>query len=186
MREVVRKEVLELLHTRISYPVPYSEWVSHVHVVLKKGGITIVENDKNELIPQCIIIGWQMCIVIKNLTRLQRKITSHYPSLTRCWNSLQSTPSFVSLMGIPDINKSRSTPEDQSKTTFICPYGTYAYQRMLFGLCNALASFQECMMSIFSDIIKKFMDVFMDDFPIYDTTFDDCLDTLDKVLQRCK
>ena len=55
-------------------------------------------------------------------------------------------------------------PDDQSKTTFTCPYGTYAYRRMSFGLCNALASFQRCMMSIFSDIIEKIVEVFMDDF----------------------
>ena len=52
MREVVKKEVLKLLHARIIYPVPYSEWVSPVQVVPKKGGITVVKNEKVELIPQ--------------------------------------------------------------------------------------------------------------------------------------
>ena len=55
-------------------------------------------------------------------------------------------------------------PDDHSKTTFTCPYGTYAYRKMSFGLCNAPASFQRCMMSIFSDKIEKIMEVFMDDF----------------------
>jgi hypothetical protein len=77
-------------------------------------------------------------------------------------------------------------PNDQSKTTFTCPYRTYAYRRMSFGLCNALAYFQQCMMSIFSDMIKKIMEVFMDDFTIYGKTFDDCLEILDKVLQWCE
>jgi len=58
-------------------------------------------------------------------------------------------------------------PDDHSKTTFTCPYGTYAYRRMSFGLYNAPASFQRCMMSIFSDMIEKIMDVFMDDFSVY-------------------
>jgi len=75
-------------------------------------------------------------------------------------------------------------PDDQSKTTFTCPYGTYAYHRMSFGLFNAPASFQRCMMSIFSDIIEKIMEVFMDDFSVYGKTFDDCLENSDKVLQR--
>jgi hypothetical protein len=57
MREVAKKEVLELLRTRIIYPVPHSEWVSPVHVVPKKGEITVVENSKNELIPQRTIRG---------------------------------------------------------------------------------------------------------------------------------
>jgi hypothetical protein len=52
MREVVKKEVLKLLHVRIIYPVPHSDWVSPVQVVPKKGGMTVVENSKNELIPQ--------------------------------------------------------------------------------------------------------------------------------------
>jgi hypothetical protein len=52
MREVVKKEVLKLLHARVIYPVPYSEWVSPVQVVPKKGGMMAVENSKNELIPK--------------------------------------------------------------------------------------------------------------------------------------
>jgi hypothetical protein len=55
---------------------------------------------------------------------------------------------------------------------------------MSFGLCNAPSSFQRCMMSIFSDMIKEIMEVFMDDFSIYGKTFDDCLENLDKVLER--
>ena len=51
MREVVKKEVLKLLDAGIIYPVPHSEWVSLVQVVPKKGGMTVVENRKNELIP---------------------------------------------------------------------------------------------------------------------------------------
>ena len=73
-------------------------------------------------------------------------------------------------------------PNDQSKTTFTCPYGTYAYHRMSFRLCNALASFQRCMMSIFSYMIEKIMEVFIDDFSVYGKTFNDCLENLDKVL----
>jgi hypothetical protein len=57
MREVVKKEVLKLLHTEIIYHVPHSEWVSPVQVVPKKRGMTIVKNDKNELIPQRTITG---------------------------------------------------------------------------------------------------------------------------------
>ena len=77
-------------------------------------------------------------------------------------------------------------PDDQSKTIFTCPYGTYAYRRMSFGLCNAPASFQRYMMSIFSDMIEEIMEVFMDGFLVYGKTFDDCLENIDKVLQRCK
>jgi hypothetical protein len=74
-------------------------------------------------------------------------------------------------MGILVTIKSRSILMTKAKTTFTCPYGTYAYCRMSFGLCNALASFQRCMMFIFSDMIDKIMEVFMDDFSIYGKLF---------------
>jgi len=60
MREVVKKEVIKLMYAVIIYPVPHSEWVSLVQVVPKKGGMTVVTNEKSEPIPQCTIIGWWM------------------------------------------------------------------------------------------------------------------------------
>jgi hypothetical protein len=76
-------------------------------------------------------------------------------------------------------------PDDQHKTMFTCPYGTFAYRRMPFGLCNALTSFQLCMMVVFSEFIEEIVEVFMDDFFVYGKTFMDCLVNLDKVLTRC-
>ncbi|XP_042459089.1 uncharacterized protein LOC122042829 [Zingiber officinale] len=78
---------------------------------------------------------------------------------------------------------SKAREEDQEKTTFTCPYGTFAYRRMPFGLCNALATFQRCMMVIFSNLIEKIMEVFMDDFSVYGNDFDTCLSNLSTVLQ---
>nr|GFC16637.1 reverse transcriptase domain-containing protein [Tanacetum cinerariifolium] len=60
-------------------------------------------------------------------------------------------------------------PKDQEKTTFTCPYGTFAYKRMPFGLCNAPGTFQRCMMAIFHEMIEKTMEVFMDDFSVFKT-----------------
>ncbi|KAL0294962.1 UNVERIFIED_CONTAM: Retrovirus-related Pol polyprotein from transposon.6 [Sesamum radiatum] len=76
-------------------------------------------------------------------------------------------------------------PADQEKTTFTCPFGTFAYRRMPFGLCNAPATFQRCMVSIFSDYVEQFIEVFMDDFTVYGNSFNDCLNKLAKVLERC-
>jgi len=76
-------------------------------------------------------------------------------------------------------------PEDQEKTTFTYPFGTYAFRRMPFDLCNALATFQRCMMSIFSDFITKMMEVFIDDFTVHGDSFDECLHHLTLVLRRC-
>ncbi|GJS19224.1 reverse transcriptase domain-containing protein [Tanacetum coccineum] len=77
-------------------------------------------------------------------------------------------------------------PHDQEKTTFTCPYGTFAYRRMPFGLCNAPGTFQRCMMAIFHDMIEKTMEVFMDDFSVFGNSFENCLSRVDKMLQRCE
>ncbi|RDY03450.1 Retrovirus-related Pol polyprotein, partial [Mucuna pruriens] len=76
-------------------------------------------------------------------------------------------------------------PEDQHKTTFTCLFSTFAYTRMLFGLCNAPSTFQRCMTSIFSNLLQDCMEVFMDDFTVYATSFDACLENLSRVLTRC-
>nr|GEY01721.1 reverse transcriptase domain-containing protein [Tanacetum cinerariifolium] len=78
------------------------------------------------------------------------------------------------------------TPADQEKTTFTCPYGTFAYCRMPFGLYNAPGTFQRCMMAIFHDMIEKTMEVFMDDFFVFGDLFQSCLSYLEKMLQRCE
>ncbi|MCI81653.1 hypothetical protein A2U01_0102927, partial [Trifolium medium] len=62
MKDVVKKEVLKLLEAGMIYPILDSAWMSPVHVVPKKGGITVVRNDKNELIPTRTVTGWRMCI----------------------------------------------------------------------------------------------------------------------------
>ncbi|GKE34601.1 reverse transcriptase domain-containing protein, partial [Tanacetum coccineum] len=77
-------------------------------------------------------------------------------------------------------------PNDQKKTTFTCPYGTFAYRRMPFGLCNAPGTFQRCMMAIFHDMIEKTMEVFMDDFSVFGSSFSTCLTHLEKMLKRCE
>ncbi|GJV36684.1 reverse transcriptase domain-containing protein [Tanacetum coccineum] len=77
-------------------------------------------------------------------------------------------------------------PKDQENTTVTCPYDTFAYRRMPFGLCNAPATFQRCMTSIFHDICKDFMEVFMDDFSMFGNSFRTCLKNLSKMLARCE
>ncbi|KAK8504669.1 hypothetical protein V6N12_046918 [Hibiscus sabdariffa] len=112
MMEVVKKEIQKLLDANIIYPISDSDWVSPIHVVPKKTGVTVVKN------PQGF---FQIPVALEN----------------------------------------------QEKTTFTCPFGTFAYRRMPFGLCNAPATFQRCMVSIFSDFIEKGIEVFMDDFTVY-------------------
>ncbi|GKC04764.1 DNA-directed DNA polymerase [Tanacetum coccineum] len=88
------------------------------------------------------------------------------------------------LDGFSGFFKIPIAPEDQVKNTFTCPYGTFAYRRMQFGLCNALATFQRCMTAIFHNMVEDFMEVFMDDFLVFGNSFDCCLANLDRMLAR--
>jgi hypothetical protein len=76
--------------------------------------------------------------------------------------------------------------DDQEKTIFNCPFGTFAYRRMPFGLCNVPTTFQRCMNAIFFDYIENIMKVCMDDFSMYGTSFNNCLFNLNKVSHQCE
>ncbi|GJZ30178.1 reverse transcriptase domain-containing protein [Tanacetum coccineum] len=85
-----------------------------------------------------------------------------------------------------DLKREEKEQLLKDKTTFTCPYGTFAYRRMPFGLCNAPGTFQRCMVAIFHDMIEKTMEVFMDDFSVFGDSFSSCLSHLDMMLKRCE
>ena len=118
-------------------------------------------------------------------TRLLVRITSLFHLLIRCYERLAGHSYYCFLDGYSGYNQIAIAQEDQEKTTFTCPFGTFAYRRMPFGLCNAPGTFQRCMVSIFSDYIEKIIEVFMDDFSVFGKSFDDCLDNLALILKRC-
>jgi hypothetical protein len=126
-----------------------------------------------------------MCIDYRKLNKATRK--DHFPvSFIDEMLGRLANHCFCYLDGYSSYHQISIHPDDQSKTTFACPYDTFAYKQMSFGLCIAPASFQRCMMVIFSDLIEKVLEVFMDDFSIYGKTFEDCLANLDIVLKRCQ
>ncbi|XP_019179609.1 PREDICTED: uncharacterized protein LOC109174831 [Ipomoea nil] len=185
MKEVVRAEVLKLLDSGIIYPISDSKWVSPIHVVPKKSGITVVTNEKNELIPTRTVTGWRMCIDYRKLNAATKKDHFPLPFIDQMLERLAGHAYYCFLDGFQGYFQIPIAPEDQEKTTFTCPFGTFAYRRMSFGLCNAPATFQRCMMSIFSDMIERYVEVFMDDFSLFGDSFDDCLAHLSSVLERC-
>jgi hypothetical protein len=178
MKEVVMKEVVKLLDAGIIYPISDSKWISHTQVVPKKSGLTVVENASGELIPQHTTIGWRVCIDYRKLNSHTRK--DHFPLhfIDQILERLAGQSYYCFLDGYSGYNQVVVDPQDQEMTTFTCPFDTFAYRRMPFGLCNAPATFQRCMMSIFSDMVEKFLEVFMDDFSVFRSSFDNCLHNL--------
>ncbi|KAK1608302.1 hypothetical protein QYE76_031975 [Lolium multiflorum] len=186
MKEVVRNEVLKLLEAGIIYPIADSRWVSPVHCVPKKGGMTVVPNDNDELIPQRIVVGYRMCIDFRKVNKVTKKDHYPLPFIDQMLERLSKNTHFCFLDGYSGFSQIAVKAKDQEKTMFTCPYGTYAYRRMPFGLCNAPATFQRCMSAIFHGFCESIVEVFMDDFSVYGNSFDNCLRNLDKVLQRCE
>ena len=186
MKEVVRKEVLKWLNAGFIYAISDSSWVSPVHVVPKKGGFTVIRNEKNELIPTRTVTGWRVCIDYKKLNTATRKDHFSMPFIDQMLDRLAGHPHFCFLDGYSEYNQIAIAPEDQEKTTFTCPFGTFAFRRMPFGLYNASGSFLRCMMSIFSYLAEEVMEIFMDDFIVYGSSFEQCLHNPGTIPQRCK
>ncbi|KAJ9538724.1 hypothetical protein OSB04_031457 [Centaurea solstitialis] len=186
MKEVVKKEILKWLDAGIIYPISSSGWVSPVQCVPKKGGTTVITNEKNEPISTRTVTGWRICMDYRQLNLATKKDHFPLPFIDQMLDRLAGKEFYCFLDGYSGYNQIHIAPEDQEKTTFTCPFGTFAFRRMPFGLCNAPATFQRCMMSIFSDMIEDTMEVFMDDFSVIGTSFENCLENLKKSLERCE
>ncbi|GKA49078.1 reverse transcriptase domain-containing protein [Tanacetum coccineum] len=186
IHEVIKKEVIKLLDAGMIYPISDSPWVSPIHCVPKKGGMTVVANEENELIPTRLVTGWRVCIDYRKLNEATRKDHFPLPFMDQMLERLAGNEFYCFLDGFSGYFQIPIDPHDQEKMTFTCPYGTFAYRRMPFGLCNAPGTFQRCMMAIFHDMIEKTMEVFMDDFSVFGDSFDSCLSNLERMLKRCE
>ncbi|CAN6566282.1 unnamed protein product [Malus baccata var. baccata] len=185
MMEVVKKEIIKLLDCGVIYPISDSRWVSPIQCVPKKSGVTVVENAENKLVPTRVQTGWRVCIDYRKLKATTRKDHFPLPFLDQMLERLASHSFYCFPNGYSGYNQIVIAPDDQEKTTFTCPFGTFAYRRMPFGLCNAPATFQRCMVSIFSDYVERIVEIFMDDFSVFGNSFDNCLDNLTLILKRC-
>ena len=154
MKEVVIKEVLKWLNAGFIYAISDSSWVSPVHVVSKKDGFTVIRNEKNELIPTRTVTGWRVCIDYIELNTVTRKDHFPLPFIDQMLYRLAGHHYFCFLDGYSGYNQIGIALEDQEKTTFTCPFGTFAFRRMTFCLCHAPSTFQRCMMSIFSNLAE--------------------------------
>ncbi|GJU03517.1 hypothetical protein Tco_1113855 [Tanacetum coccineum] len=127
IHEVIKKEVIKLLEAGLIYPISDSPWVSPVHCVPKKGGITIIENDDNELIPTRLITGWRVCIDYLKLNDATRKDHFPLPFMDQMLERLTGNEYYCFLDGFSGYFEIPIDPKDQEKSTFTCPYRTFAY-----------------------------------------------------------
>ncbi|GJQ90316.1 putative nucleotidyltransferase, ribonuclease H [Tanacetum coccineum] len=122
----------------------------------------------------------------RKLNDATRKDHFPLPFIDQMLERLCKNEYYCFLDGFSELFQIPIAPKDQEKTTFTCPYGTFAYRRMRYGLCNAPATFQRCMTAIFHDMVEDFMEVFMDDFSVFGNSVDCCIANLDRMLARCE
>ncbi|GKA22565.1 reverse transcriptase domain-containing protein [Tanacetum coccineum] len=146
IHEVIKKEVIKLLNAELIYPIFDSPWVSPIHCVPKKGGMTVIENEDNELIPTRLVTGWRVCIDYQKLNDVTRKDHFPLPFMDQMLERLAGNEFYYFIDG----------------------------------------TFQRCMMAIFHDMIEETMEVFMDDFSVFEDSFSSCLSHLYKMLKRCE
>ena len=134
MKEVVRKEVVKLLEAGMIYPISDSSWVSPVQVVPKKRGMTVVKNEKNELIPTRTVTGWRMCIDYRRLNQATRKDHFPLPFMDQMLERLAGQAYYYFLDGYSGYNQITVNPEDHKKTAFTCPFGSqWQFQVLRLG-----------------------------------------------------
>ncbi|GJY52201.1 hypothetical protein Tco_0443048 [Tanacetum coccineum] len=103
-------------------------------VVPKKGETIVVKNEKDELIPQRTVNGWRVCIDYRKLNNTTWKDHFPLPFIDQILKRLAGHEYYCFLDGFSGYFQILIAPEDQEKTTFTCPYGTFAYKRMPFRL----------------------------------------------------
>ena len=142
-------------------------------------------NEKGEEMPTRLTTGWRVCIDYKRLNEVTRKDHFPLPFMDQLLERVLGHPFYCFLDGYSRYFQIEIAAEDQEKTTCTCPFSTYAYRRMPFGLSNSHATFQRCMLGVFSDLVERIMEVYMNDITVYGGSFEECLRNLEIVLHRC-
>ena len=130
--EAVKEEILKWLNAEIIYPISDSQWVSPVHVVPKKARVTVTVNDKGEEIQTRLPTKWQVCIDYRKLNAATKKDHFPLPFIDQILDQLAGQTYFCFLNGYSRYNQIAVHPDDQEKTTYTCPFGTFAFRRMPF------------------------------------------------------
>ena len=168
LRYTVKEEIQKLLEAGFIYPILDSKWVSPLMIVPKKNG------------------KWRVYVDYREFNKATLKDHFPLPFIDPVLATLSGKKFFSFLDGFRGYNQIQIAPEDPDKTTFTCPWGTFAYKVLPFSLCNAPATFQRAMIGIFLELVNDSMEIFMDDFTPYGKDFEEALKNLEKVLTHCE
>ncbi|MCO5594534.1 hypothetical protein L7F22_048566 [Adiantum nelumboides] len=163
----VKKEIYNLLKSGFITKVASSDWLFPIVIVPKKNG------------------KLRVCVDYRKLNAHTIKDPFPLPFTDMMLDEIAGHEMYSSMDGYSGYNQLKIAPEDRPKTTFITEWGAFMYLVMPFGLCNAPATFQRCMMEIFNEFLHKFLAIFVDDFTIYSTEELHIL-FLEMVFQRCR
>ena len=169
---MVKQELEKLLEAGVIYPVLNSEWVSPIVIAPKKVG----KDGKQKI---------RICQDFRKLNQQTKKDHFPLPFNDVILDKVAGHERYSFLDGFSGYNQVHIREEDQPKTTFTMDWGTFAYRRMPFGLCNAPATFQRLMTTVFSDFLRQFLEIFIDDFCVYSDA-NDHLRFVESTTQRCK
>jgi hypothetical protein len=168
LKDIIKEELQKLLPANLIYPILDSQWVSPLVIVPKKNG------------------KWKICVDFRELNKATHRDYSPLPFIDQVLDALSRKKYFSFLDGFSGYNQIQIAPEDQEKTTFTCPLGTYSYRVLPFGLFNSPTTFQRVILAIFFDLTNDCMEVYMDDFIVHGKHFQEAFTSIEKVLIRCK
>ena len=134
LKDIDKEEVQKLLDVGFIYPMSDSEWVSPLVLAPNKNG------------------KWRICVDYRELNKATKKNHFPLPFIDQVLDGLAGKKLFSFLDGFNRYNQIQISLEDQDKTTFTCPWGTFTYRVLPFGLCNAPTTFQSAAVSIFVEL----------------------------------
>jgi hypothetical protein len=153
---------------RVIYHVYYSQWVSNLVLLGKKTG------------------DIHLCVDFRHLNRVSLKTKYPVPLMEQILQQVSRAPMISLLDGFSGYNQIALKPFDSRKTTFTTCWGTYAYNKMCFGLINAGNTFQRVMENSFKGLLGNMIVFYFDDLTIFSKEWSSHFDHLVQVLLRCR
>lgn len=149
----------------------HTRFLSHVQCVSNKGGMTLVKNEEGELMATRLVTRWWVCIHYTKVNNVTKKDHYPLPFIDQCSKRLAGHVRYCFLDGSLGYYQVSITHKDYDKTTLTCSFRTFINKNMIFRFCNESVNFQRCIAAIFSYLVQSTIDVFMNDFSVFDLDF---------------